>query len=70
METLPKKSGRASAAIVQATGVAPPQVFALEKDTNESASDKLNDLIASKQTPKLESSINAQTGEVLSDLPY
>jgi hypothetical protein len=32
METLPKKSGRASAAIVQATDAALLQVFALAKD--------------------------------------
>lgn len=50
--------------------IKPEEVFAVEKESNESASEKLNDLIASKQAPKLESSVNAQTGEVLNDLPY
>lgn len=50
--------------------VKPEEVFAMEKDTNESASHKLNDLLASKQSPKLDSPVNAQTGEVLNDQAY
>lgn len=50
--------------------VKPEEVFAMEKDNNESASHKLNDLLASKKTPQLDSSVNAQTGEILNDLPY
>ncbi len=52
--------------------IKPDEVFSVEKNNNESASDKLNDLIASKQAPKLEESVNALTGEVLKDddLPY
>lgn len=48
----------------------PEEVFKEEKALDESASDKLNDLIASKNAPKLESPINAETGEVLTDVPY
>lgn len=50
--------------------IKPEEVFASEKLDNESASDRLNDLISSKQAPKLEASVNAETGEVLNDLPY
>jgi len=50
--------------------IKPEEVFSTEKNADESASDKLNDLIASKQAPKLEASVNAETGEVLNDLPY
>ncbi len=50
--------------------IKPEDVFSLEKNENESAADKLNDLIASKKSPKLELSVNAETGEVLNDLPY
>lgn len=51
--------------------IKPEEVFMTEKQETESASDKLNQLIQSKQAPKLESSVNAQTGEVTdNDLPY
>lgn len=52
--------------------IKPEEVFSVEKQTNESASDKLNDLIQSKHAPKIESHVNATTGEVLNkdDLPY
>ena len=52
--------------------IKPEEVFSIEKNTNESASDKLNELIAVKKSPKIESYINSNTGEVLNgnDLPY
>lgn len=51
--------------------IKPEEVFLSEKLETESASDKLNDLIASKQAPKLDNQVNASTGEVIdSDLPY
>lgn len=50
--------------------IKPEEVFSVEKHETESASNKLNGLLASKQAPKLESSINAQTGEIDNDLPY
>ena len=48
----------------------PEEIFSNEKDDSESASDKINELIASKGKPKPEESINAKTGEVDEDLPY
>lgn len=52
--------------------IKPEEVFAVEKYENESASDKLNDLLASKKSPKLQESIDAKTGEINNpnDLPY
>jgi len=50
--------------------IKPEEVFAVEKAPTESASDTLNTLLATKQAPKIESSVNATTGEVESDLPY
>lgn len=51
--------------------IKPEEVFMTEKQETESASDKLNQLIQSKQAPKLDAPVNAQTGEVVdNDLPY
>lgn len=51
--------------------IKPEEVFLMEKTDEESASDKLNELIASKNTPKLSESVDSVTGEVLdNDLPY
>jgi len=44
--------------------IKPEEVFSIEKDVSESASDKLNDLIASKKAPKLDSPVNIETGEI------
>ena len=48
--------------------IKPEEVFSVEKNQNESASDKLNNLIASKKSPQIESH-DSKTGEIL-DLPY
>ncbi len=51
--------------------IKPEEVFMVEKAPSESASDKLNELIASKQTPRLPPKVDAETGEVIdNDLPY
>jgi len=54
--------------------IRPEEVFAVDKGENSqlSAADKVNELIQSKSKPKLEQSVNGQTGEVLpnDDLPY
>jgi len=44
--------------------IKPEEVFADEKLSEESASDKLNDLINAKKAPRLQESVNAETGEV------
>jgi hypothetical protein len=44
--------------------IKPEEVFSVEKTVDESASDKINDLIASKKAPKLEQPVNAETGEI------
>ena len=47
--------------------IKPEDVFSVEKNADTSASDTLNDLLQSKQAPKLDASVDAQTGEVLRD---
>lgn len=52
--------------------IKPEEVFSVEKQANESASDKINDLIQSKQAPRIDAHVDAATGEVIGkdDLPY
>ena len=50
--------------------IKPEDVFNTEKAPEESAFDKLNDLLASKQSQKAENNINQDTGEISNDIPY
>lgn len=51
--------------------IKPEEVFSKEKAPTESASEKLNDLIQSKQAPRIDTHVDSSTGEVIDkDLPY
>ena len=51
--------------------IKPEEVFAEVRNENESASDKLSGILQAKQAPKLDTTINAQTGEINDrDVPY
>ena len=50
--------------------IKPEEVFMIEKQPQESAANTLNTMIASKQAPKIESSIDSETGEVVNPQPY